>query len=69
MVLLQPGRHESLKAATHGAMFALAALFTLYNGAAWWSRRAPHLARNTLFYGALALLEVSHCRHHLQRLR
>lgn len=66
MVLLQPGTQEPLKAASHGAMGILAVVFALYNGAAWWGRREPHLAVNALIYGAIAVLETQHIRHHLQ---
>ena len=68
-MLLQPGQHEPLKAAAHGAMGVLAVIFAAYNGAAWWRRRSPHLAVNAVLYSALILLEAKHIRQHVRHAR
>ena len=65
--LAQPGVAEPLNAAVHGVLLGAAAICLTYNAVAVIYRRQSHLARNTLIYGSLVALEVSHVRHHLAR--
>lgn len=48
----------------HGAMLTLAGIFGVYNAAAWWRRREPHLAMNAAVYAALVVYEVRNVVHH-----
>lgn len=64
MELCDRGSAEPYKAYCHGLMFTLAVLFTAYNVTAYRHRREPHLLRNTLLYGALAVVEALQIGRH-----
>lgn len=63
-MLLDRGEAESFKGYAHGLMFTLAVLFVAYNVSAWITRRETHLARNSLVYGLLAVLEAWQMARH-----
>lgn len=67
--VLNSGSCETLKASVHSAALGLAIVMGLYNAAAWFRRRQPHLAVNAVFYVALVLWEQQHVAHHLAKLR
>jgi hypothetical protein len=64
-VVLQCGRCERLKAATHSAALGIAAVCAVYNFSAWLVRRQQHLAINAVVYSAAMVWEAEHVRHHL----
>lgn len=57
--------YELAKCAVHSAMLIGAVCCAAYNAGAFWYRREPHNAVNACVYGALAIIEVVHVRHHL----
>ena len=63
--ILQCGKCERLKAATHALALVTAATCAAYNLSAWLVRRQKHLAVNALVYSAAVAWEVAHVRHHL----
>lgn len=63
--MLAVGEHERLKASVHVAVGVLAAVCAVYNALAWWRRRQPHLAINTVMYSALVVYEARQVDRHL----
>jgi hypothetical protein len=64
-VVLQCGKCERLKAATHSAALGIAAVCAVYNFSAWLVRRQQHLAINAVVYSVAVMWEAEHVRHHL----
>lgn len=58
---------NSVKAATHGAIFTLASMSWLYNVVAWHRRRQPHLLVNAVVYGGLMVFEAMQITHHVDQ--
>lgn len=67
MNALRVGHCEPEKAVVHAVLGGLAAVCTLYNAAAYVSRREPHLAVNTVTYALLVALEVAQVQRHRER--
>ena len=63
--VLNSGSCEGLKAGIHTTALGLAVVMGVYNAAAWFRRRQPHLAVNAVLYAALAAWEERHVAHHL----
>lgn len=67
--VLHCGNCEGLKLGFHATALGLSLVMGLYNAAAWFSRREPHLAINAALYAALTAWERQHVAHHLVELR
>jgi hypothetical protein len=65
VTILQSGSCERTKAGVHAVLLVTLALCTLYNAAAWWARREPHLAGSAFLYGAGCWWEFGRVRDHL----
>ena len=63
--MVRVGENEALKASVHGAVGLLAAVCTVYNAAAFVTRRQVHLGFNVLLYGGLTYWEYRRLREHL----
>lgn len=64
-MVLDSGEAETLKRRWHQAILVLAAGACVYNAAAFiFRRRQPHLAVNTVVYGALVALETQKIAEH-----
>lgn len=65
--LCDPGQHEPLKGAIHGALLTLALVYGLYNLYAWRHRRVGRLGANAMLYGLIVGFEVGQVMRHTAR--
>lgn len=62
-------QNNGVKAATHGALCALAGMCLVYNIAAWLRRRQQHSVVNAVVYAGLVAFEVMQVAHHAEHRR